>query len=911
MRTPLAMVLLDRLLGRDDRDEILGDLEEGYLRRLRVSGAAAAKRWLWRQALSVPARLAMDRFLVRALRRFIAGSGFSPREGRRGPTGSRAGKGRELPGSGGKGRGIGLLCDLAFDFRHAVRSLARSPVFVSIAVGTTALAIGCNATIFSVLHATLLRPLAFGNPERIVQVATTNAATGEGRSSWMSTPNFWDLRESVASFEEMAGVGSRNFLLAGGGYPSSIQGSAVSAGFFRVLGVSAILGRGFLPGEDQPGAANRVVILAHDSWTSRFGADPDVVGRTIRLDDVAHEVVGVMPPGYPWLSGPEVLVPLVRDPGADRGSAEIQVIARVPPDVAIADATRDVDSALRRLSELHAGTTPALGATLLPSSRWIAGGRVRSTLWILMGSVALLMAIACVNLANLILVRATKREREVAVIAALGAGRGRIVRRTLLESLLITLVGAGLGVLLAFAGVGLMRAFEPGSIPRMDTVTVSPAVLVFSFSAALVTGLVAGLLPLFQLPLGNLLPVLRDVGGGTLGGRVGNRIRKGLVGIEVALSAVLLVGSGLLVRSFLELQRVDLGFQTENRLAFSMSVLPSAYSDPEGTLRVVRDFIDRIEAQPGVISVAAASSTPTTPGPGMSILPDGVDTDAEYGLRAQWRIVTPRYFETLGIPLLSGRTFTKEDRVSGEWFAPIVISLRLANALWPGENPLGRRAELWSGRDRWGEVVGVVGNVRDGGLSSVEAYMVYLPAGGFHAPTRFLVHTEGPDARLTSILRQALAELNPRYALTDATPFSTQVQDLVAPRRFNSLLMSLFAGAALVLALVGVYGVLSFSVECRRRELGLRMALGARGGLVLLSTVAEGMRPVLWGLGIGLCGALGLSRVMSGFLFMIGPTDPVTYVFVGAFLTLAALIACFHPAKQALELTPMETLRND
>jgi putative ABC transport system permease protein len=867
----LAAAILGVFLAPRQRDYILGDLAEEFHRHvLPQRGAFRAHMWFWQQVFrSIP-------------------SSASRKNGRR----TR----KKDP----------YIMTLIQDLKFAARSLIKTPGFTAIAVLTLALGIGANTTIFSVVQSVLLRPLPYDEPERIIQIWETHPDRGWNSMSF-SHPNFWDLWDQNESLEEIAAMTGAAMNLTGFEYPERLAARRASAGFFRVLRVEPDIGRGFLPGEDQPGGENRVALLGNGFWMRRYGGDSSVVGQTITLDDTPYTVIGVLPTGNPFPGQTDVYVPMVRGSNTMRSDHRLFVMGRLNPGVT-------ADAAFADLGAIADGIglqdeDGVLGVRIAPASQWIAGPQLRVALWVLMGAVGFLLLIACVNLTNLLLARATGRQREYAVCAALGAARGRLTSRILTESVVLGLVGAALGVGLSVLGIRLVQAFNPGGIPRLAEVGINHWVLGFTLVAALATGVVTGLVPGLQMPYGNLLTMLRDGDRGVAGNRRQHRTRSALVAAEAALSLMLLVGAGLLIRSFGELQRVDTGFDSNNRMSFQVS-LPGSYGNEQRTEFLSR-FLGRINEIPQVHAAGAVNMQPITGGStGMGIATEDQMADESAVTWVDWRLITPDYFRTMGLPLLRGRNFTERDRVAEPWQA--VISQQLADLLWPGEDPLGRRAALWTNPDQIAEIIGVVGGMRERGPQADPTMVVYLPYyGAGWTPVTFMVHTAGDPGVVIPTLRTVLGEIDSNLPISNIAQMDDLVSNSVAGNRFNMLLLGIFAGVAMLLALAGIYGVLAYSVTRRTNEIGVRVALGASHGNVLRQIVLQGMRPVVVGIAVGVVGAVGLSRFMSTLLFGVAPTDPVTFAGVAVLLAIAGLGACYLPARRALRVDPVAALREE
>lgn len=810
-----------------------------------------------------------------------------------------------------KGAGMRTLMG---DVRYAARTLRRSPGFGAIALLTLALGIGANTAIFSVVQAVLLRPLPFPAPERLVAVMETRLDRGWTGTSFTHA-NFWDFEGMNRTFEAVGAMRGTTLNLTGLQYPERLNGAYVSADFFRVLGAQPVAGRTFAPDEDDPAADTRVAVLSHALWRSRFGSDPGIVGRSLDLDGQGYTVIGVLPPGTPWLDAADIFIPLVRRPDANRNSFELQVIGRLRSGVTLEAALEDVQGIAQRLAELYPEPDAGMGITLVPSSQWIANAGLRRALWVLMGGVGLLLLIACVNLANLLLARWTGRAREQALRTALGASRRRLISLALAESLILGLAGAVLGLGLAFAVTRLLRAYDPGGIPRLAEVGVDGTVLLFTLGIALLTGLLTGLLPALRAGSGDLAASLREGDRSVMGNRRQGRLRAGLVGLEVALALMLLVGAGLLLRSFSSVIEADRGFETDDRMFFEVA-LPSTYRQEDGaerSERFMREYLSRIQSLGPVVSAAAINVRPlggVNVGMGFAAADQPAPPEASVPW-ASWRLITRGYFRTLGVPLLAGRDFEETDIIGNPW--RVIISKRIADTLWPGQDAVGRTMNLWQGQNgRPAEVIGVVADMLDWGLELGPTYAVYMPAYGITvSPVQFVVHTTSSPTSLVPQLRAILGEIDPELPLSRVQTVDDMIGSNVASRRFLTLMLAAFAGVALLLALAGVYGVLSYTVARRRSEIGVRVALGASRGQVLGLIVKQGMRPVILGLLVGIVGALALSRLMVSILFGVSPADLTTYVAVAALLATAAVISCLLPAHAALRTNVVAALREE
>lgn len=800
------------------------------------------------------------------------------------------------------------LDDLQRDVRRALRSMARNPGFTAVALLMLALGIGANTAIFSVVNAVLLEPLPFEQPSRIVQVHESHLERGIARFAF-SQPNAIEVMERAASFSGVGLIGSRSATLTGDGTPEQIDVGTITPGFFDVLGVRPLAGRTLLETDVDVDRAVRVLLLSEDLWINRFGGDPEIVGTTVSLDGDAAQVVGVMPRGLLWfeLDAWEPL-PLVRE--RSRSDHRWLMIARLGDGVAIEVAQSEMDAIGRQMNAEIGQPDDDMGFLLDPASTWAADETLRRSLWILMGSAGLLLLIACLNLTNLQMTRLEGRMRQVTLTQALGAGRGRVVRQLFTESAVLGLAGGVLGIVVAHVGLRGLLALEPGNVPRITEASVDPTVLGFAVAVSLAVGIAAGMLPALRLGSTEIGNALRDSGTRAGSGRSGRRLQSWMVGSETALSLVLLVGAGLLIRSLAEVQSVDNGFDTEGRVTYEVP-LPESYGFDEARV-FRREVLDRIGAIPTVVSAAAVSQRPVGQGNTvMGILPRG-ETPETFGTNfsVSWRAVTPDYFRSLGLSLVRGGPMNDDTRGDGPW--EVVISESLAEALWPGQDPVAREVELWNDLDRIGVVVGVVEDMRERGPEAGETLAVYFPYSRMAwTPIHFVVHSSGDPMNVVPSIRRILSEIDGDVPLSRVMTLDDLVETATSSRRFTMTLLGFFALLALVLALAGLYGVITQSVGQRARELGVRVALGASGREVLSLVMRQGMVPALAGIVVGLIATVWVSQALSTLLFGISPTDPVTYVSVGILLALAAAAACWMPARATLRLEPSSVLREE
>jgi putative ABC transport system permease protein len=883
----LARRLLSSLLPRVCREEALDDLGDIHELRRLADGAPAADRWYWRQ---VPV------FALRLHWASLTGTPLGPhpspptRHTRREP-----------------------MHSFVTDLRYGARAMLRAPAFTMIAVVTLALGIGANTAIFGVVRSVLLRPLPFPEPDRIVALSQTRGDLGDGRSSFAHA-NFWDVRDMNRSLASVGAISWNSMTMGGTADPERVSVASVTAGFFATLGTTARVGRLFAKGEDDPGSDANAAVLSHAFWTARFGGESSVLTKTVVLDGQNYRILGVLPPGTPWLDAAEVFVPMIRRPGYNRDSWEIPVIARLAPGVSVTAAQADLDAVAIRI----AGANPEIrdmGIAIDTTEDWVASESLRQALLVLLGAVGFLLLIACVNLANMLLARATSRARERALRSALGATRARVVQLALAESVLLGVVGSALGLALAFLILRYLRVANPGDIPRLAEVRIDSWVLLVALGAGVLTSVFTGLVPGLTTTPGGLAGALRDGDRGVAGHRGSGRLRRALVTLEVALSLMLLVGAGLLLRSFTKVLSVDRGFQTENRLTFDVG-FSGARTDADATRmgQQLVELLDRIRAMPQVASAAAVHLRPlrgsgTGMGFGASDRPDATGSETPW---AGWRIISKDYFTTLGVPLVEGRDFTEHDLISARP-RRIIVSSRVARLLWPGESALGRQLVMWKGQgSSLGEIIGVAGDMRDWGLTDDPSYSVYMPVYGTGLfPAHLVVHTALPSSTFVPRVRAIMAQLNPSVPVFGAGTLGEQVGQSVAARRFTMVLLASLAGVALLLSVAGVYGVLSYTVSQRRSEVGVRMALGASRGSVLRLVMTQGLQPVWLGLVAGLVGAVALSRFMTSLLFGMTPMDVPTYAGVALLLAAAAALACYLPARDAMRVDVLAALRDE
>jgi putative ABC transport system permease protein len=800
------------------------------------------------------------------------------------------------------------------DVKFGVRVLLKSPGFAFVAVLVVALGIGANTAIFSVVNAVLLRPLPFDAPERLVRVFGTNPQRNSFSRPY-SYLNFSDLRAQNGSLESLAAYSGTSAALSGAETPEQITGVLASGDIFRVLKTKPLLGRLLSPEDEKPGGSP-VAVISYGLWRRRFGSDANVVGRQLRLDGREREIIGVTPADFRFefvTDAADFWTPI--DPQASgfqsRGAIFLEVIGRLKPGVSIEQAQADMGGIMGRLQQAYPNPNAGIGIRLAGAREELVGD-LRPTLLVLLGAVGCVLLIACANVANLLLARAAGRGREMAVRVALGASRGRIVRQLLTESTMLACVGGLLGLLFAVWGVSLLSSFIPADVPRFDETNLDLRVLGFTLAASVLTGMLFGLAPAIHSSKLDMNEALKEGGRSATEGRGRNRVRSLLIVSEVALSLVLLVGAGLLIKSFVKLRNTDPGFDPRNTLTASLSLASVRYEKDEQITSFYDQLIERVRALPGVESVGAVSPLPLS-GNGMSysfVLLDRPEPPPGQGLSASARFITPDYFRAMAIPLRKGRVFTDQDKTGTP--PVLVVNEAFARRYLPGEEPLGKRMRLGFGRIE-GEIVGVVGDVRGNSLSVPGGPEYYIPQSHAASSDMSLVvrtGTSDPSA-LAPALRGVLREMDKDQPLYEVRTMSALVSRSVARQRFSMTLIGVFAALALSLAAVGIFSVMSFLVAQRTHEIGIRMALGAQGRDILRMVVGHGMTLTLVGVGLGLAGAFALTRLMSSLLFGVSATDPVTFGGVAALLAAVALLACYVPARRATRVDPMVALRHD
>jgi putative ABC transport system permease protein len=798
------------------------------------------------------------------------------------------------------------------DVRYATRNLIKRPAFTLIAAVTLALGIGANTAIFSSVYALLLKPLPFPELNRVVAVWDSYPSRGVLRNE-VALPNYLDWRAQNQSFEQLALYSWWSVNLTGIEPPERIQGFRVTANFLTTLGVKPVMGRDFTEEENQPGKET-VAILTDNLWQRRFGGDPNILGKTITLDSVTYTIVGVMPASFRYPANAEFYSPIALNPrllGA-RQFNSFYVLGRLKPGVSVKSAQADIDNITARLEQQYPETNTGSRATVFP----IVADTVRKYemgLWMGMAAVAFVLLIACANVANLMLARASGRQREIALRAALGASRWRIIRQLLTESSIVALFGGALGVLVAVWGLDALRAANPGDAakfaPGWHQLGINLTVLVFTIALSLLSGLLFGLAPALEVSKPNLNDALKE-GNRQSSGR-SHRLRSSLVVAEVALSLVLLVGAGLFFRSFITVFKTDPGFNPDNLLTMSL-ILPAAkYKEEPQTVAFYSGLIQRVKATPGVVSAAAVNFLPLG-GSNASdaFLVEGApEPKPGQENEGRYRTCTPDYFATMQIPILRGRAFTEQDKADTP--PVVIVNETLARKFWPGQEAIGKRIRFQAPIDRapWMEVVGVIKDVKHELTIQVQPEF-YLPhAQDVWRSMVVVARTTVDPASLAGSFRENVWAIDKDQPVADVRTM-TEVRSIsVGLQQFNSMMIGIFALVALLLASIGIYGVMAFAVTQRTREIGIRMALGARRTDVLRLVVMHGMKLALIGLVIGLVASWALTRFISGLLYGVEPTDPLTFSAVSGCLLAAALLACYLPARRATKVDPLEALR--
>jgi putative ABC transport system permease protein len=815
----------------------------------------------------------------------------------------------------GSERKTHMFADLSQDLRYGARMLLKNPGFTAIAVLALALGIGANSAIFSVVNGLLLRPLPYKNPGQLVVIWENATHLGFPKNT-PSPANFLDWQKQATVFEGMGAFAERTFNLTGVGEPERLEGRRVSANLFALLGVQPILGRSFVPDDDKPGT--KIALLNESLWKRRFGSDPAVIGRSLALNGESYTVVGVLPnsvrlPAFgTWRD--QVWVPMAfpAEEAAQRGNHFLEVIGRMKPGVTLAQARAEMETITGRLAQQYPEDNIRISSVVNPLHEEMVGN-MKPALLILLGAVAFVLLIACANVANLLLARAAVRHKEIALRLALGADRVRLTKQLLVESVMLSLVGAAVGLVLAYAGLQVLTRFIPPDVAHAEMITIDGKVLVFTLIVALVTGLIFGLAPASQAAHFNLNDTLKEGGRDFGAGPRGKRLRSALVIAEVAVSFILLIGAGLLINSFMHLRNLDPGFRADHLLALNVDLSEVKYPDTGRRTAFFDELVRRVQALPGVRSVAVAGNLPFTyNGDSMPIGVEGLpDPPPDQWPDVIWRTVGPNYFGTMGIPLVRGRDFTDQDTL--DTTLTVVISEQTAKHYWPNDDPIGKRLKPGSttGSSPWRTVIGVVKDVRQNDFVAEPKMQMYFSFRQVKSlvANALVVRTSVDPLSLATSVRNSVWAVDKDQTVANMDSMEHVVAGAVARQRFSMLLLAIFAGVALVLAAVGIYGVMSYSVAQQTREIGIRMALGAQRSDVLKMTIKQGLKLVGLGLVIGLAAAFVLTRVMATLLFGISATDPLTFITISFVLLVVAMVASYIPSVRAMRVDPMVALR--
>jgi putative ABC transport system permease protein len=804
------------------------------------------------------------------------------------------------------------------DLSYGARLLAKGPSSSLIAVLTLALGISANTAVFSLVNGVLLRPLPYQSPDRVVMVS--NYGKQDNSSPTVSGPDFWDYQQRGRLFEYFAAIVATTATLTDDGPPETTDQGVTTWTLFPLLGVEMAQGRNFLREEDVANGP-RVVIISYALWQRRFGARPELVGKTIQINGEGWMVVGILPPDFKLYlppdalrlkdKNPDVWIPMRRDfSQTQRGSNAYTVLGRLKPGVTLPQGQAEMDAIATQLRAEHPMHELSGMRIRVAALQEKVVSQARPALLLLLIAVSFVLLVACANVANLLLVRSLARSKELAVRAALGASRARLVRQMLTESFLISLGGCLVGLLLAFWGLKVVQAFRPANLPRLESVTIDARALGFSIAACLLTALLSGLAPALRLSKPDLQMTLKD--GGQTPATTGSRLRSALVIVEIALSLVLLAGAGLLIRTFIALQEVRPGFRPENVLTFQIS-LPSARYGYGRNAGFFRQLEERLARLPGVTAVGTTSQLPFT-GRGFGTGYSWDERSAREGLGADWRFITPNYFATTGTRLLAGRFFTEQDDPNHP--RVVIVDETLARKAWPNETAIGKKLLVSDSTPRgpvniWTEVVGVIEHIHSNTLDKVGREQVYIPYAQTPAVPwmNIALRTNVAPLSLTKAIEQEVHALDKDLPVNNVRLLESYVADALAPARFSLLLLGVFGAVALSLASIGLYGVIAYSVSLRTREIGIRLALGATQGQVLTLVIAQAMKLVWAGVALGLLASFVLTRLMKGLLFGVSALDSLTFGVMTLLLVGVALLACLVPARRAAKVDPLVALR--
>ncbi|HVG17783.1 MAG TPA: ABC transporter permease [Blastocatellia bacterium] len=818
-------------------------------------------------------------------------------------------------------RGARLIEALLQDLRYGLRILIKNPGFTVVAVLTLALGIGANTAIFSVIYGVLMRPLPYRDGGKLVHIRQ-QAPLARVDNMGFSVKEVLDYRDQNQTLEGVVEHHSMSFILLGLEEPQRVQTGVVSANFFDLLGVKPLLGRTFAPGDDERGA-EAVLVLSYKYWQKSHGGDRNIIGKTFRMNDRVHTVIGVLPPIPQYPNEEDVYMPTSACPTRssdsfcdNRNARMMSVFGRLKSGVPVEQAQADLSTVASNLQMQYPDSYPANRgyAAKIASLQEELTRQARPTLLILLGTAGLVLLIACANVANLTLARLMRREREMVVRAALGAGRGRLIRQLLTESTLLSLLGGVLGLLLAAGGLHLLVAFAARFTTRASEISIDASVLLFTLIISVATGLVFGLMPAFTSEK-NFTAALKEGSGRSTAGAGRQRVRNALIVAQVAVSFMLLIGAGLMMRSLFKLQQVNPGYNPENVLAMRLSPNWSKYTTPQQYQEFFNRVLERVKPQPGVISASLASTYPMNPqgianGPfNRNFLIEGRPlAEGELAPRADSRVASPEYFQTIQMPLVTGRYFTEAD--NNEALPVAIINQTMARHRWSDEDPVGKRVSFDRGQT-WTTIVGIVGDVKQYGLDREATDEIYTPLAQNNFAGNLLVRTAADPMSMAQVMREAVYAIDPETAVDNVQTLEKVRSESLASPRLTAMLLGLFAGLALLITVAGISGVMALSVSQRTHEIGIRMALGASQGRVLAMVMRQGMTLIVVGLALGVVGALTLTGVLSALLFSVEPHDPVTFVAVSLVLIAVAALACFVPARRVTTIDPMLALRRE
>ena len=799
---------------------------------------------------------------------------------------------------------------LVQDVKYGVRMLLKNRGFTAVAVLTLALGIGANTAVFSVVNGVLLRPLPFPEPDRLVWMQSASLGASNWSGGPLSPPDFKDIREQNKSFDHLAAFIENPSTLAGAGEPERVSAAAVSADFFDLLGATPVIGRTFLA-EDEQVVMPQVLILSYGLWQRRYGGDPGIVGKNMTVDGKSLTVVGVMPLGFKFPEDAELWNPLpFKAPGMSvRRFHFLSVVGRLKKGVSLSQSQADITAICRTLERQYPASNTDYGTQVIPLEENLVGS-LRPTFTVLLVAVGFVLLIACANVASLLLARATARQKEIAVRASLGAGTLRMVRQLLTESVLLALLGGGLGILLAIWGIDFLIRLNPADIPRLNEVNINGTVLGFTLGLSVLTGLIFGVAPAMKSARLDLTETLKEGGRGSSTGRGRHRLHSILVAAEVAVAFVLLIGAGLMLRSFQRLGKVDPGFDPSNVVTMQVPLPFGSKADAPKWAEFFRQLVDRVKNVPGVQSVGAISELPLSGQlndtsftiDGQAPPPNG------QGYFAQQPRVTPDYFKAFGIPLMKGRFFTDQDGPNSA--KVVIVSDSLARRYFPKEDPIGKHITIDFDEPFDCEIVGVVGSIRHYSLQSRLALEMYVPESQKpEAQLNVVVRSASAPSAIGAAVKKEVQTLNSDLPVYQIRTMEQVIASSVARPRLRTLLLAIFSSVALILAAAGIYGVMSYSVSQRTHEIGIRMALGARQNDVLKLVVGRGLLLALIGIGVGLGLAFGVTRFIASLLFGVRPTDPLTFSCIAGLLAGVALLASYIPARRATKVDPMVALR--